>query len=32
MKKNGRTTNNRNLLQDLRWNVFSGNGNAALAW
>ena len=32
MKKNGRTTNNRNLLQDLRWNVFSGNSNTALAW
>lgn len=32
MKKNGRTTNNRNLLQDLRWNVFSGGSSAALAW
>jgi lipopolysaccharide/colanic/teichoic acid biosynthesis glycosyltransferase len=31
MKKNGRTTNNRSLLQDFRWNVFSG-GSMALAW
>lgn len=31
MKKNGRISNTLNLLQDLRWNVFSANGSAALS-